>query len=119
MKKAVIVQRYAPLVLPSWGISTVVAAVIDEQQRRTRAGGGHGWTAVGERRVSSDGGVGAPSGSGAGRAVAPGAGRGRGRAVSLAPAVLRPLRQGPGEVRDAARARGRRAERDRCCRRAR
>src|SRR6185312_9026314 len=102
-----------------WAGDTLCAAIIDEQQRRILAGGGHGWTAAGERRLRRDGGLGALSGSGTGRAAAPGAGRRGGRAISHAPGVLRVLRQGAGEVRDAPRADRRRAERDRRGRRAR
>ena len=97
------VQRCRPRVLPSWGVDTLCAAIIDEQTRRTAASGGHGWTAAGGRRVSRDGGVGALSRSGAGRFAASRARGSAERAVSLAPGVLRLVRQGAGEVRDAAR----------------
>src|SRR6266540_343023 len=86
--------------------------------RSCRSGmeGIHGWTAswVWEG-VSGDGWLGALSGVGAGGAVACGARGGDRGAVSLAAGVLRLLRQGAGEVRDAARARARSRDGDGGC----
>jgi hypothetical protein len=86
------------------------------------ASGVHGWTAtdlgsdawrsIVQTRVSGDGRVGALSGSGAGGVVASWRRGGAGRTVPRAPGVLRVLRQGAGQVRDAARARDRRSHGD-------
>src|SRR5450755_547499 len=132
--KGRVVQRCSPQESADVrGIGDYVA-FIDGQPGRHDHRGGHDWTAIphllgdasrdtsraiARGRVSGDGRVGALPGAGAGGVVAPGARGGGCRAVSLRPTLLCLFRQGAGEVRDVARAGGRRADGERGGERAR